>query len=309
MLEIKNLRKSYKEIKALKGISFEVKKGEIFGLLGPNGAGKTTAISVLTTLTEPDSGNAFYQGKSIFNNISWWRKKIGVVPQEIAFYEELTAKDNLILWANLYDIRGTEAKNRADYLLELMGLDLRKNSKVSEYSGGMKRRLNIAIGIVHKPEILFLDEPTVGIDVQARVNIRELLKNFVNEDMAIIYTTHQLEEAEELCDRIAIMDEGEIKAEGNLRELISLIGEEINVEFKGNFNEKVLKSNLLSDFDTKVVKLSHDSLILNVDNEEIIPEIVEKLMKNKQGIDLMDIKRPNLETLFLKLTGKELRES
>ena len=308
MLEIRNLKKSYNEIKALKGISFEVKKGEIFGLLGPNGAGKTTAISVLTTLIEPDSGNAYYQGKSIFNNISWWRRKIGVVPQEIAFYEELTARENLVLWANLYNIRGKEANNRADYLLELMGLDLRKNSKVSEYSGGMKRRLNIAIGIVHKPEVLFLDEPTVGIDVQAKVNIRELLKSFVNNDLAIIYTTHQLEEAEELCNKIAIMDEGEIKAQGSLRELISLINEEINVEFKGKFNDKVLKSDLLNDFNSKVIKLSHDSLILNVDNEEIIPKIVEKLMKSNNKIDLMDIKRPNLETLFLKLTGKELRE-
>jgi len=308
MLKIKNLKKSYNEIKALKGISFEVNKGEIFGLLGPNGAGKTTAISVLTTLTEPDSGNVFYKGKSIFNNISWWRKKIGVVPQEIAFYEELTAKENLILWANLYDIRGKEANKRANYLLELMGLDLKKNSKVSEFSGGMKRRLNIAIGIVHKPEVLFLDEPTVGIDVQARVNIRELLKRFVNEDMRIIYTTHQLDEAEELCDRIAIMDEGEIKAQGNLRELISLIGEEISVEFKGKFNEKILKSNFFNNSDAKLIKLSQDSLILNVENETIIPKIVEKLIKGKNRIDLMDIKRPNLETLFLKLTGKELRE-
>jgi len=308
MLKIKDLKKSFKNVKALKGISFEVNKGEIFGLLGPNGAGKTTAISILTTLIEPDSGSVFYNEKSVFNNPGWWKKKIGVVPQEIAFYEELTPKDNLVLWASLYGMNKKEALERADYLLELMGLSQKKRTKVSEFSGGMKRRLNIAIGIIHKPEILFLDEPTVGIDVHARVNIREILKEFSKEGMSMIYTTHQLDEAEELCDRIAIMDEGEIKAKGNLKELISLIGEEIYIEFKGNFINSMKINNLLKNIEVKIHKLSDSSTVMGVKNEEIIPVVVEIFMKNNIRIDSMDIKRPNLETLFLKLTGKDLRE-
>jgi ABC-2 type transport system ATP-binding protein len=307
MLKIKNIKKSYGDINALKGISFEVKKGEIFGLLGPNGAGKTTAISILTSLLDSDSGEAYYEDKNIFNNIPWWRKKIGVVPQEIAFYEELTARENLTLWGTLYGMNSKEAKDRASYLLKLMGLESKEKAKVSEFSGGMKRRLNIAIGIVHKPEVLFLDEPTVGIDVQARVNIREILKKFINEDMTIIYTTHQLEEAEELCDRIAIMDEGEIKAQGTLKELISQLGEETEVEFTGSFSEDKIK-NVFDNKGIKLLKFSKETILIDVEKEDIIPELVELLMKNNVIINTMDIKRPNLETLFLKLTGKELRE-
>ncbi len=308
MLTVKNIKKSYGDVEALKGISFEVKRGEIFGLLGPNGAGKTTAISILTSLIEPDSGSAFYEEKNIFSNTKWWRKKIGVVPQEIAFYEELTAKDNLMLWAALYGMGESEAKERADYLLNLMELGSKEKAKVSEFSGGMKRRLNIAIGIIHKPEVLFLDEPTVGIDVQARVNIRELLKKFVDENMAIIYTTHQLEEAEELCDRIAIMDEGEIKAQGTLKELISNLGEELEVEFSGVFDLDKVEKIMGEKPELKLIKLSEEKIVVEVDAEEIIPETVELFMKTGIIINTMDIKRPNLETLFLKLTGKELRE-
>ncbi len=307
MLKIENIKKSYKDIKALKGISFDVKKGEIFGLLGPNGAGKTTAISILTTLIEPDSGAAYYEDKNIFNNISWWRKKIGVVPQETAFYEELTARDNLTLWGALYGMDSKQASERASYLLNLMDLESKEKAKVSEFSGGMKRRLNIAIGIVHRPEVLFLDEPTVGIDVQARVNIREILKKFVNEEMSIIYTTHQLEEAEELCDRIAIMDEGEIKARGTIEELISQLGEETEVEFSGEFAEDAIR-NILNNIGVKILNFSKETILIDVEKEDIIPEVVELFMKNNVIINTMDIKRPNLETLFLKLTGKELRE-
>ncbi len=307
MLKVSNLKKSYENVYALKGISFEVKEGEIFGLLGPNGAGKTTAISILTSLLEPDSGDAYYNDKNIFSNQNWWRKKIGVVPQEIAFYEELTARDNLTLWGTLYGMNSKQASERASYLLRLMGLESKEKAKVSEFSGGMKRRLNIAIGIVHNPEVLFLDEPTVGIDVQARVNIRETLKKFVNEDMAIIYTTHQLEEAEELCDRIAIVDEGEIKAQGTIKDLISQLGEQTEVEFSGEFAEDAIR-NILNNIGVKIIKFSKESILIDVEKEDIIPAVVELFMKNNVIINTMDIKRPNLETLFLKLTGKELRE-
>ena len=308
MLTVENIKKSFGTVHALKGISFEVNKGEIFGLLGPNGAGKTTVLSILTSLIDPDSGSVFYDGQNIFSHPAWWRKKIGVVPQEIAFYEELTARDNLLLWGTLYGLSDKEARERAGYLLQLMGLGSKEKAKVSEFSGGMKRRLNIALGIVHKPEVLFLDEPTVGIDVQARVNIRELLRNFIHEEMAIIYTTHQLEEAEELCDRIAIMDEGEIRAQGTLKELIAQLGEETEVEFTGDFEETTVRSLKFDTTKMRVSRFSGDSILMDVKEEEIIPDIVELFMKNDIIINTMDIKRPNLETLFLKLTGKNLRE-
>ncbi len=308
MLEVKNLEKSYDRVRALKGISFKVKKGEIFGLLGPNGAGKTTAISILTSLIKPDGGEAFYDGRNIFSEVFWWRKKIGVVPQEIAFYEELTARDNLILWATLYGMGSKEAKERADELLKIIGLERKDKSRVSEFSGGMKRRLNIAIGIVHKPEVLFLDEPTVGIDVQARVKIREILKEFVGKNMTIIYTTHQLEEAEELCDKIAIMDEGEIKAQGSLNELISQLEEETEVVFSGDFDETLVKEKIFGNIREKIIKFSRDQLSISVRNENEISSIVDLFIRNGISIKKIDIRRPNLETLFLKLTGKELRE-
>lgn len=308
MLTVENIKKSFGTVQALKGISFEVNKGEIFGLLGPNGAGKTTALSILTSLIDPDSGSVFYDGENIFSHPAWWRKKIGVVPQEIAFYEELTARDNLLLWGALYGLSDKEARERAGYLLQLMELGSKEKAKVSEFSGGMKRRLNIALGIVHKPEVLFLDEPTVGIDVQARVNIRELLRNFIHEEMAIIYTTHQLEEAEELCDRLAIMDEGEIRAQGTLKELIAQLGEETEVEFTGDFEEETVRSLEFGTTNVRLSRFSGDSILLEVKEEEIIPDIVELFMKNDVTINTMDIKRPNLETLFLKLTGKNLRE-
>ncbi len=308
MLKVSNLKKAYENVYALKGISFEVKEGEIFGLLGPNGAGKTTAISILTSLLEPDSGEAYYNDKNIFSNQNWWRKKIGVVPQEIAFYEELTPIENLILWGTLYGIKNKEAKERAKELLKIMGLESKEKAKVSEFSGGMKRRLNIAVGIVHKPEVLFLDEPTVGIDVQARVKIREVLKEFSKDGMTIIYTTHQLEEAEELCDRIAIMDEGEIKAQGTLKELISGLGQETEVEFSGTFDSNIIKNKIPEISNARLVKFSEKSIIISVLNDDDIPAIVELFIKNGIHIDSMDIRRPNLETLFLKLTGKDLRE-
>ncbi len=309
MLTVENLRKSFQNTEALKGISFEVDKGEIFGLLGPNGAGKTTAISILTTLLAPDSGSAVYDGQNIFARPAWWRKKIGVVPQEIAFYEELTALDNLLLWGALYGLSDKEARERAGYLLQLMGLGAKEKAKVSEFSGGMKRRLNIALGIVHKPEVLFLDEPTVGIDVQARVNIRELLKGFIREEeMAIIYTTHQLEEAEELCDRIAILDEGEIRAQGTLHELIAQLGEVIEVEFTGSFDEETVRSKVFGKADVQINGFSGDRILIDVKAEEEIPAIVERFLENGIPVNTMNIKRPNLETLFLKLTGKNLRE-
>jgi len=308
MLKVRNLKKKYKDVNALKGISFDVEKGEIFGFLGPNGAGKTTAISILSTLLDADSGEVYYQDKDIFKNFMWWRKKIGIVPQEMAFYQELTAKENIMLWASLYGMGKKEAKRRSDELLETMGLTSKMKAKVSEFSGGMKRRLNISLGVVHKPEFIFLDEPTVGIDVQAKVKIKEILKDFSEQGITMIYTTHQMEEAEELCDRIGIIDEGEIKAMGTLKQLISQLGEKDSVEFNGDFEKPKILNIVDSTNKVNLLKYGDDKIMLEIDEEHMIPELVKKFIKSDIHIKSMDIKRPNLETLFIKLTGKELRE-
>ncbi len=309
MLEIYDLKKFYEDVYALKGISFNVEKGEIFALLGPNGAGKTTTISILTTLIKPDSGEVIYDEKSVFDNIKWWRGKIGIVPQEMSFYEEITAKENIVLMGTLYGMSKKEAEKRADYLLEITGLSLKTRSKVYEFSGGMKRRLNIALGIVHKPEVLFLDEPTVGIDVQTRVHIREFLRELSeSENVTIIYTTHQLEEAEELCKRIAIMDEGEIKAIGTMKELEAKVGEFIHVDLKGEFGKEIIESTINRFKKINLLKFSKENISIQVPDELLITEIIDYLFTKKVKLKTVDIRRPNLETLFLKLTGKELKE-
>ncbi len=308
MLRIKNLRKSYQDLLALNDVSFEVNEGEVFGLLGPNGAGKTTAISILSSLIEADSGEVYFKETDIFSSILWWRKQIGIVPQEMAFYEELSAMDNLMLWASLYGLAKNEAKIRCEELIGRMGLSFKKKAKVSEFSGGMKRRLNIALGIIHKPKILFLDEPTVGIDVQARVNIKEILKKLSSEGMSMIYTTHQMDEAEELCDRIAIIDEGRIIAAGTVKDLISQLKERDSVEFTGNFKKEIVSDLIKGIKGVALIKNSESNILLEVEKEDSIPAIIQKLMTEKIIINSVDIRRPNLETLFIKLTGKELRE-
>ncbi len=308
VLEVRELTKSYGQIRALKGISFSVGRGEIFGLLGPNGAGKTTAVSVISTLLKPDSGSVLYQGKDIFSNPRWWRKRIGFVPQEMAFYEELTAEENLLLWASLYGMPAREAKKRAWQLLEELNLASRGKDKVSTFSGGMKRRLNLALGLVHNPEFLILDEPTVGIDVHAKVYIREFLRNLAEQGVSMIYTTHQLEEAEQLCHRIAIMDEGRILVQGPLEDLLASLKESRTIILRGEFEREQLAEALSAFEGAELINFSENKAIVELKEEEDIPELMGELLKRGLKISTVDIRKPNLETLFLKLTGKELRD-
>lgn len=309
MLEVKRLSKSFNGlIKAVKEISFKVEKGEIFGLLGPNGAGKTTTVSMIATLMKPDSGSILYDGKDVYRNLRWWRKKIGVVPQETTFYEVLSAEENLLLWAGLYGLDHKRAKKRAWQLLEALGLASRGKDKVAKYSGGMKRRLNLAIGLIHEPEFLLLDEPTVGIDVQTKIYIREFLKELASSGVSMIYTTHQLEEAEQLCDKIAIMDEGKILAQGSLEELLSLLEEKETVIIKGDFSSQNLPSEIANLQNVKTISFSEEKLIVEVESENLLPLIMEKLLSRGIKVDSVEVKRANLENLFIKLTGKELRD-
>jgi len=219
MIKIIEISKSFGNIEALKNVSFEVKAGEIFGLLGPNGAGKSTIINILNTLLEPDSGEVHIDNINLRDYNNKCKMMIGVVPQEIALYEDLSAYDNLMFWGSLYNISRSNLKLNAKKALNMVGLTNRKNDSIKTYSGGMKRRVNIASSILHDPKILLMDEPTVGVDPQSRNHIFDVIEKLRDDSMTIIYTTHYMEEAERLCDRIAIIDMGRIIAAGTLEEL------------------------------------------------------------------------------------------
>src|SRR5512144_1205751 len=225
ILEVNNLVKQYGDFTAVKGISFDIKEGEIFSLLGPNGAGKTTTISMLSTLYAPTSGDAKIGGHSITKEPMAVKQVIGVVPQEIALYEDLTARENLIFWGQIYGLSGGSLNSRVDEVLEQIGLTDKAKNRVKTYSGGMKRRVNIGVGLLHKPRLLFMDEPTVGIDPQSRRAILDTVKDLNEQGMTVLYTTHYMEEAEELSDRVGIIDHGQLIALGTQKELTQQVGE------------------------------------------------------------------------------------
>lgn len=227
IIEVKNLQKSYKNNKALNGLDFDLYKGEILGILGPNGAGKSTTINILSTILKKDGGEILYFGEPLTEkNIKNVKSKLGVVPQDIAIFEDISAYKNITFFASLYGLKGEALQKATDYALEFAGLTGRKNDKPKTYSGGMKRRLNIACSIVHNPEILILDEPTVGIDPQSRNHILEDLKRLKNEGTTIIYTTHYMEEIEQIADRVVIVDKGKKIEEGTIGELLDKYSEE-----------------------------------------------------------------------------------
>ncbi|MBN8654621.1 MAG: ATP-binding cassette domain-containing protein, partial [Anaerolineae bacterium] len=225
ILEVQNLVKNYGDFQAVKGISFSIKEGEIFSLLGPNGAGKTTTISMLSTLYAPTSGDATIAGHSVTKHPMDVRNAIGVVPQDLALYEDLSARENLTFWGQMYGLSGSALKNRVEEVLGQIGLVDKAKDKVKTYSGGMKRRANIGVGLLHKPKLLFMDEPTVGIDPQSRRAILDTVKDLNKQGMTVLYTTHYMEEAEELSNRVGIIDHGELIALGTQKELTKQVGE------------------------------------------------------------------------------------
>ena len=223
-IEVKDLHKSFGELKAVQGVSFEVQQGEIFSLLGPNGAGKTTTISMLSCLLRPEEGDALIMGHSILGDQMGVKSTLGVVPQEIALYEDMTARENLDFWGKMYGLRGAVLKKRVDEVLEIIGLTERAKDRVGKYSGGMKRRVNIGVALLHKPKVIYMDEPTVGIDPQSRRNILDSVVALKQQGMTVLYTTHYMEEAQELSDHIAIMDHGKLIASGTNEELVKIVG-------------------------------------------------------------------------------------
>ncbi len=308
LLEIKNITKTYGDLTALSNFSLSLQKGDVLGLLGPNGAGKTTLISILSGTLKDFSGSAVFKGENLFANIKL-KNHLGIVPQDMAFYEDLNAMDNLLFWGGLYDIPRPRLKARAHELLELVELSSRAKEPIKNFSGGMKRRLNIAIGLIHQPELLLLDEPTVGIDVQAKVSILEIIKNVGKEGTAVVFTTHQLSEVEEICSRIAIMDKGVILAQGTLEELIKIVGEKELVDIEGEFTadqvSEVLKG---MDDGIEVLSVSDNLAHLAFDSTDKIPGMMEQLFKQRLRVADLKIKSPSLEAVFLKLTGRSLRD-
>ncbi len=305
MIEVRNLVKSFGDIQALAGVDFTVKEGEIFGLLGPNGAGKTTSISIIAGLLEADSGTVRVAGMDIRKDGSRVRRTLGVVPQDIALYEDLSGRDNLLFWGGLYGLSGARLREEADRVLDLVGLADRAKDPVRQYSGGMKRRLNLSAGLIHRPKVILLDEPTLGIDPQARLNILDIIRDGVSEGMTAVYTTHYLEEAEKLCDRIAIIDHGRILAQGTLAELVKLAGEGNLVTVRGSFTREQA-SPLLAGVAAE--HLEDGSFRMLVPGQKELSAALARLFAAGLPIAEVSIQEPSLEGVFLKLTGRELRD-
>jgi len=308
MLEIRNLTKSYGDVLALDRFSLDLKKGEVLGLLGPNGAGKTTLISILAGTVRDFTGTVSFEGRNLFADRSL-KNRLGIVPQDMAFYDELNAMDNLLFWGGLYDVARADLKSRAGELLELVELAGRAKEPVKNFSGGMKRRLNTAIGLLHKPDLLLLDEPTVGIDVQAKVSILEIIRSIGAAGTAVIFTTHQLAEVETTCSRIVIMDHGRILAQGTLDELVRIVGERDIVEITGEFPAAAFSEALQgAGAGVEILSVADDHASLAVGATEEIPRIMDRLFRGKVAVTDLKIKTPGLETVFLKLTGRSLRD-
>jgi len=308
-IEIQDLHKDFGDIHAVQGASLDVQAGEIFSLLGPNGAGKSTTISMLACLLEPTSGDAKVMGHSIGHEPMAVKRVIGVVPQEIALYGDLSARENLNFWAKMYGLRGAELARRVDEVLDVIGLVDRQKGRADTYSGGMKRRLNIGIALLHRPQVLILDEPTVGIDPQSRRNILDTVKEFSRQGMTVLYTTHYMEEAQELSDRIAIMDRGRIIASGSHDELVKIVGELDRVELTLNAPAERVTTAWRAIKGVRRITTNNGTLALLADDSNLVlPRLFESANQNDVRITSVDIQEPNLEAVFLHLTGRVLRD-
>ncbi|MCT4542373.1 MAG: ABC transporter ATP-binding protein [Vallitalea sp.] len=309
LLDVIHLKKYFKDIKAVDDISFSIEKGEILGLLGPNGAGKSTTISMLSTLIKPDNGVINYKGKDIVKSPKAIQQYLGYVPQEIALYPNLTGRENLEFWARAYGLKGIKLKEQIKQVSEIIGITERLKSKVKEYSGGMQRRLNIGAALLHEPEIIIMDEPTVGIDPQSRKHILDTVLELNRKGMTVIYTSHYMEEVEYICNKICIMDKGKIIANGTKKELINSIDDRKRILIKvDNVNDQLIKD---IDSINEVVDVSYEekTIIVTVSNgKKTFKRIIEVLNNTETNIRSIDINEPNLETVFLHLTGKALRD-
>ncbi|CAN5544976.1 linearmycin resistance ATP-binding protein LnrL [soil metagenome] len=309
ILACRGLEKSYGDRRAVAGVGFEIAGGETYGLLGPNGAGKTTTISMICGLLARDAGEVVVDGKPLSTNSTDAKTAIGYVPQDLAIYPDLTAKENLKFFGRLYGMTRADIKQRSAEVLEVTGLADRADEHTNSFSGGMKRRLNIGIALLHKPRLLVLDEPTVGVDPQSRNAILGNVEALSGAGMAVLYTTHYMEEAERLCDRVGIIDEGEVKAEGTRRELVAILGEHdrVSLEATGDVGAASRLLASLEAVDGATHRESGIDLILTNASHHL-PRILETV--DEAGVDVtsVNVVEPDLEAVFLKLTGKALRD-
>jgi ABC-2 type transport system ATP-binding protein len=308
-IEVKDLYKAFGENKAVIGVSFNVEQGEIFSLLGPNGAGKTTTISMLSCLLRPDEGEAIILGHSLRRDPLGVKSVLGVVPQEIALYEDLSARENLTFWGKMYGLRGPALKTRVDEVLEIIGLADRARERIKKYSGGMKRRVNIGVALLHKPKVIYMDEPTVGIDPQSRRAILDSVRALKDEGTTVLYTTHYMEEAQELSNHIAILDHGKLIAAGTHAELVKIVGETDRITLTINAESARVVEAWKQARGVKNVDAEDGTLtVLADDSNQVLPRLFDAAAASGVRITSVDIQEPNLEAVFLHLTGRALRD-
>ena len=311
ILTADNLSKSFGEVQAVRGISFGIARGEIFSLLGPNGAGKTTTISMLSCLIEPTGGDARVDGHSIRSEPQGVKAVIGIVPQEIALYQSLSAHENLLFWGQMYGMSGNALRQRIYEVLEIVGLADRAKDRIATFSGGMKRRINIAVGLLHQPRLVFMDEPTVGIDPQSRRNILDTVKALNEQGMTVLYTTHYMEEAQELSDRIGIIDHGDLIALGTQAELTRLVGQEDVLELHIGALETTSELLQALEGTPGVRHAAADNGLVRLiveDANAMLPLAIAAANDHDAHISGVTVQEPNLEAVFLHLTGRALRD-
>lgn len=310
MLEVIGLSKSFKALKAVDGVDFVLNKGESVGLLGPNGAGKSTTIQMMSTGLTPTKGQVLYNNSDALKNPKQLRRDLGIVPQDIALYEELSAYENLLFFGRLYGLKGKMLKSKVDDVLKLVGLFDRKKDRVKNYSGGMKRRINIAASLLHDPKVLIMDEPTVGIDPQSRSYILDLIRQ-LNKDkhMTVLYTSHYMEEVEKLCDRIYIMDHGKVIASGTKQELQALMETEETVWIEMAQKKPAFKEALVQDPTfLKVTESEKGYKVIAKKRPSLLNDLFDYAKIHQVEPTVLAIQTPTLEDVFLHLTGRKLRD-
>ena len=308
-IEVNNLKKSFGDLQAVDGVSFFAEEGEVLSLLGPNGAGKSTTISMLSGLLEPNEGDASIMGHSIISEPLLAKSALGVVPQDIALYPDLSARENLDFWGKMYGLRGGALKTRVNEVLEIIGLTDRQKDHVGKFSGGMKRRVNIGAALLHKPKVIIMDEPTVGIDPQSRRHILDNVKELNRQGMTVLYTTHYMEEAAELSNHIVIMDKGKAIAYGTHAELIKVVGEQTRIDITLNAEaEKIVPAWQAVEGVARIDSLDGKITALVDDSNRVLPHLFEAAARANVRITSVDIQEPDLETVFLHLTGRALRD-
>lgn len=309
LLSIKNLTKRFGDYVAVDNLSFEVKEGEIFGLLGPNGAGKSTTINIMTGLLKPTRGEIYLFGKDFKSNERQIKSQIGLVPQSLAIYSSLSAEENVSFFAGLYGLKGKELKAAVEEALEFTGLLEHRKTQAKKFSGGMARRLNIACAIAHKPKLIIMDEPTVGIDPQSRNHILRSVKELNRQGCTVIYTSHYMEEVEELCSRIVIMDHGKVIAEGTKEALISIVSDTQSLEIQVEGIERLVEKELKEISGVKGFEINDEKITINSVREiNNLDKIIGYFSSKDMLIRNIEYKKINLETVFLSLTGRKLRD-